>query len=127
MREKYINIKYPFQDSPKGFFLDMNKVDAGAIKSDLMHLILTQRGQRLYNPNFGTNLMKYIFEPNDEITWSDVRGEINDVIKIYIPELSIFSIELLPVDEGGHITKLKISYTITDGVFKSDDLVEMLI
>jgi hypothetical protein len=29
---KYININYPFKDSPKGFFLDLNSDDASAIK-----------------------------------------------------------------------------------------------
>jgi hypothetical protein len=29
---KYININYPFKDSPKGFLLDLNSDDASAIK-----------------------------------------------------------------------------------------------
>jgi len=43
---KYINIAYPFMDSPKGFFLDLTSTDSKAIKSDLMHLILTRKGER---------------------------------------------------------------------------------
>ena len=59
---KYININYPFKDSGQGFFIDLNADDNAAIKADLMHLILTIKGQRLYNPDFGTNLMRFIFE-----------------------------------------------------------------
>ena len=47
---KYININYPFKNSDSGFFLDLTSTDKSAIKSDLMHLILTRKGQRLYNP-----------------------------------------------------------------------------
>jgi hypothetical protein len=32
--------------------LDLNSDNASAIKADLMHLILTRKGQRLYNPDF---------------------------------------------------------------------------
>ena len=69
MAEKFINIRFPFFDSAKGFFLDLNKTDENAIKSDLMHLILTNKGERLYNPEFGTNLRRFIFEPNDGFTF----------------------------------------------------------
>jgi hypothetical protein len=54
----YININYPFKDSPKGFFLDLTETDNKAIKADLLHLLLTRKGQRLYNPEFGTRLLE---------------------------------------------------------------------
>lgn len=62
MATRYINIDFPFKNSPKGFFLNLNDNDQRAIKADLMHLLLTRKGQRLYNPNFGTDLLRYIFE-----------------------------------------------------------------
>ncbi|MEG7772316.1 hypothetical protein U2088_15380, partial [Listeria monocytogenes] len=73
---KYININYPFKDSKKGFFLDLNDEDNQAIKADLLHLILTRKGQRLYNPDFGTDLIKFIFEPEDGMTLNDIKSEI---------------------------------------------------
>jgi len=42
---KYINIDYPFKNSPQGFFLNLNSTDQKAIKADLMHLLLTTKGQ----------------------------------------------------------------------------------
>jgi hypothetical protein len=58
--KKYINIDYPFKNSPQGFFLNLNSDEQRAIKADLMHLLLTRKGQRLYNPDFGTDLLKII-------------------------------------------------------------------
>ena len=86
---KYINIRYPFKDNSQGFYLDMSSTDAGAIRSDLMHLILTQKGQRLYMPDFGTDLLKYIFDPNDTKMLSDIKFDINETVKKYIPNLKI--------------------------------------
>ena len=66
--KRYINIDFPFSDSPKGYYFKLNDNDRDAIKSDLLHLLLTNKGERLYMPDFGSDLRKYIFEPNDSIT-----------------------------------------------------------
>ena len=86
---KYINIDYPFKNSPKGFFLNLNSDDRAAIKADLMHLILTRRGQRLYNPDFGTDLLRFIFEPDDSLTLGQIKEEITNSVKKYLPNLQI--------------------------------------
>lgn len=127
MAEKFINIKYPFKNSDKGYFIEMNKTDNEAIKSDLMHLILTQKGQRFYNPEFGTNLMKYIFEPNDSLTFGDIKEEITDTVKRYIPELNLNNVKLKQLEENEHVVLLTIDYTISDGVFESKDIIEIKI
>jgi len=120
---KYINIAYPFKESSKGFYIELNDDENQAIKSDLMHLILTQRGQRLYNPSFGTNLLKFIFEPNDSITLSSVKEEITTVVKKYLPKLQINEISVEESIESEYAAVVRIDYTITDGVFESSDFV----
>jgi phage baseplate assembly protein W len=77
---KFINIDFPFQESKEGFFLNLNNVDAKAIRADLMHLLLTRKGERFYNPEFGTDLMRFIFEPNDSLTYSDIKLDIQMLI-----------------------------------------------
>ena len=52
---------------------DLNTIKA--IKADLMHLLLTRKGQRLYNPDFGTDLLKFIFEPEDGMTLDGIKQE----------------------------------------------------
>ena len=79
---RFININYPFKNSTKGFFLDLNSDSSSAIKADLMHLILTIKGQRLYNPDFGTNLMRFIFEPEDGFTLGMIKEDIERVAKL---------------------------------------------
>tara|TARA_R110000782_G_scaffold215659_1_gene303318 strand:- start:1269 stop:1649 length:381 start_codon:yes stop_codon:yes gene_type:complete len=120
---KYININYPFRDSPKGFFVDLTSDDASAIKADLMHLILTRKGQRLYNPEFGTDLLKFIFEPNDSLTLVGLKTEITTTVKKYLPKLQIDEISVVQSDEVEYAAVVTIKYTITDDVFSTSDLV----
>ena len=120
---KYININYPFKDSPKGFFLDLNADDASAIKADLMHLVLTRKGQRLYNPDFGTDLLKFIFEPNDSLTLAGIKTEITTVVQKYLPKLHIDGISVVQSEESEYAAVVTINYTITDDVFSQQDIV----
>ncbi len=120
---RFININYPFKDSKKGYFLDMNEDDSQAIKADLLHLILTRKGQRLYNPNFGTDLVKFIFEPEDGMTLNGIKEEITSVIKIYLPKLQLNEILVEPSTESEYAAVVTIQYTITDDVFSTKDIV----
>jgi len=80
MAEKFINIAFPFKDDNlKNYYLKMNKTGDDAIKSDLIHLLLTTPGGRLYLPEFGTNLRKFVFEPNDTTLREDIKAEIDQI------------------------------------------------
>ena len=81
-QKNYINIQFPFQDDPDGKFLKLNTGAKQAIKSDLVHLLLTNKGERLYLPNFGANLRQYLFEPNDDTVANSIKNEINQGVAI---------------------------------------------
>jgi phage baseplate assembly protein W len=127
MAEKHININFPFKDSVKGFFLDLNKTDEKAIKADLMHLILTNKGERFYNPEFGTNLKRYIFEPNDGFTFSQIKEEIIEAVKKYLPNLTVNEVLVDPVEESDYAARIRIDYTINQDVFEKKDYLEVQI
>ena len=120
---KYINIDFPFKDSPQGFFLNINSSDQRAIKADLMHLLLTRKGQRLYNPNFGTDLLKFIFEPNDTLTLDAVKEEVTASVKKYLPKLTIKNISVTQSNESEYAAVIRVDYIITDDVFDMNDFV----
>lgn len=120
---RYINIRYPFQNSDTGFFLALNSTDALAIKSDLMHLLLTRKGQRLYNPDFGTDLLTFIFEPNDTKNLSDIKDSVSVSVKKYLPNLTITSLTVTPSEDSDYAAVIRLDYTISDNVFDIVDFV----
>ena len=121
---RYINIDFPFRDSDKGFYFELNKTDKEAIKADLLHLLLTNKGERLYMPDFGSDLKKFIFQPNDNITHNEIKDNLNETIKKYLPNLLIDSIDFKKNDiEELIIVELK--YTVIDGTFASSDILQI--
>lgn len=123
MAGKYINIDFPFKNSPKGFFLNLNDNNQRAIKADLMHLLLTRKGQRLYNPNFGTDLLRFIFEPNDDLTLEGIKEEVAASVNKYIPNLIIKDLKVTPSEDSEYAATIRMDYAITDDVFEINDFV----
>ena len=122
--KKYINIDFPFRDSENGFYFKLNSTDKDAIRSDLLHLLLTNKGERLYLPDFGSDLRKFIFEPNDAITHDHIRDNLNETIKRYIPNLVVNDITFRN-DDIQELIIVELKYTVTEGTFSTADTIEI--
>lgn len=122
-QKNYINIQFPFQDDPEGKFLKMTTDAKQAIKSDLVHLLLTNKGERLYLPSFGANLRQYLFEPNDEISANAIKTEINNAIKSFIPNLVVTELTVTSSEDNIHATVVRIDYLVTVSALQSSDFV----
>jgi phage baseplate assembly protein W len=125
MAGEYINVKFPFTESKNGSFVELTKTNFDAIKSDLMLLLLTNKGERIYYPDYGTYLLKYIFEPNDNITFNLMKEDIQNTINKYIPNLKIKDIKVNIGEFDIYKANVKIEYVITDSVFEKTDFVEI--
>jgi hypothetical protein len=66
------------------------------IKSNLINLLLTYKGERIENPEFGADLPRLLFEPISNDTFSKIQNQILTNVSIYIPEITILNIEINP-------------------------------
>jgi phage baseplate assembly protein W len=102
----------------------MNKTDKDAIRADLLHLLLTNKGERLYLPEFGSDLKKFIFEPNDEITQEEIKDNLNQTITRFIPNLLINDISFRN-DTIEELIIVELTYTVIEGTFTSTDTITL--
>lgn len=117
MAVTHYGIKFPFNvKSIEKTFLDLDITAPDAIKSAIMHLIFTPKGQRIRNPEFGTNLIQFIFNPNDSQTWGEVKSEIKDTVSKFIPNANIDDIEIYEVNDGRGLVA-DIKYSVKDDSF----------
>jgi phage baseplate assembly protein W len=107
-----IGVSLPF-NGPAGPF---NKTysTADQIKSNLVNLLLTNKGERVFNPEFGTDLRKALFEASVEDTYSYIQELIITNVNFFIPEVQIVEIQLTPDEDNNSVSvtvryKLKIS------------------
>ena len=113
---KHFGIRYPFtSQDDDGYFLDVNHDFKEKAKSTLMHVIFTPKGQKLRDPEFGTDLIKYIFEPSDGETWSSVKNEIADAVKTYVKGVTLNDISVLQSEDEMREIYVRIDYSISNG------------
>ena len=121
---KSYNIRFPLKDdNDKKTYFQLNQITKDAFSSDLLLLLLTEKGERYYEPKYGTNLLKYIFEPNDNLTAQDIEQEIKRTVSLYIPNLTITSVTFkrLTDDEGKPLAEnrlnVHIEFTYSEDAF----------
>ena len=83
------------------------KKDEADIKQSITNLLLTIKGERLFNSQIGSNLQKILFEPLDYATVGTVQREITSVIGTYEPRVVIAEITTtIDFDNDGYDVEL---------------------
>jgi len=59
------------------------------IKANLVNYLLTNRGERVFNPNFGADLRNLLFENILDTTTEDLRERIQNDINSFFPEVQV--------------------------------------
>ena len=62
------------------------------IKSNLINYVLTNKGERLYDPNFGGDVRRAIFEANNDLTFDAIASRLETEILQYVPNIILQSI-----------------------------------
>ena len=76
--------------------------DASAIKQAIVNLLMTNKGERLMNPDYGSDIRRYLFEPLDYGTANQIKGNIRDTIERFEPRISVVRLKASPnYDDNG--------------------------
>lgn len=81
------------------------------IKSNLVNLLLTDIGERIMNPTFGTLLRRFLFEGITDNNIESLRESISNSIAIYIPEITVLDIIISPNTDYNSV-ELNINYIL---------------
>ena len=125
--QKY-GIKFPFGvTSEDKTLFDLNKSKADMVKSQLMHVLFTQKGQRIRQPEFGTNLIQFIFNPNDSQSWNDIKFELKDIVNRWVPDCNLDDIEIYENENGvGLVADITYSVLENNGTASVYELITKL-
>jgi phage baseplate assembly protein W len=84
---KILGIGINRSSNSNGIFA-VNYTTLSQAKDNLRNLILTKKGERLMQPEFGCDIWKILFEPMDNIETS-IENSILSAVSIWLPYLSI--------------------------------------
>jgi len=81
---------YPIEKHPLGLLHSQKNLDQ--IRSDLLVLLMTNPGERVMLPDFGTPLRSLVFEPNDSVIETQAREMIINSISTWEKRITVKNI-----------------------------------
>ena len=103
-----IGVSLPF-NGPVAFNSTYSTYDQ--IKSNLVNLLLTNKGERVMNPEFGADLKTVIFEGITDGIIDDINDLIVTNVNIFVPEVTITDINLVKYEDNNTIN-ITVQYRI---------------
>ena len=88
----FLGVPYPTVKNPLGYWYSQSGIDQ--IKSDMLCLLLTNPGERVMLPEFGTPLRRLLFEPNDAALVEEARNMIINSLRRWEPRIAVQNIEV---------------------------------
>ena len=67
-----------------------------AIARSVKNLVFMQKGEKFFDPEFGSELSASLFENIDDVTALTMRDDIDYMIKTYEPRVDLINVEIIP-------------------------------
>jgi phage baseplate assembly protein W len=109
MAQKYIGITLPITNGNTGMFAQSTSVFQ-QIKSNYKNLILTRKGERLMQPEFGCDLHSILFENITDDLIEDTRLAVIDATERWMPFLEVIDLKIINLSTNPHQIDINVSY-----------------
>lgn len=110
MAQQYIGITLPITNSNTGMFAQSTST-IQQVRSNFKNLILTKRGERLMQPEFGTDLHRILFENITENTLENARLTVTAAVERWMPFLQVVDFEVTnTVETSPYKIDIKVTY-----------------
>lgn len=94
-----VGLSLPLKNGDGGFF-EQNLTTFDQARSNLKNLLLTKKGERVLQPNFGSGLQDLLFEPIDEEFENKLVDTITESVSTWLPYINIEDIDVNMNDEN---------------------------
>ena len=98
----YKGMAFPFQKGQTSF--PKQVTDNDLIRQSLIQIILTPTGSRIMRPDFGTNVLTYVFENNTTLLGMKIRQDVGAAISRFEPRVILRGIGVARQDNAVIVT-----------------------
>ena len=90
----YIGLKLPFTRGRSGLF-PQSETTLEQVGSNIKNLLLTAKGERVMQPDFGSRLRELLFEQYTEDLTERIREEIGEAMSTWLPYINIAKVDII--------------------------------
>lgn len=99
LQKIYSDLDLTFARNPVTGDVSFSYDDQAVIRS-IRNLLLTNFYERPMQPNLGSNMSAYLFEPITAITAASLETEIRDVVNNYEPRAKVKDIKVIALEDN---------------------------
>jgi len=103
-----VGVSIPFS-SPSVFTQTFTTADQ--TKSNLVNYLLTNKGERVLNPNYGGNLRALLFEQISDVTLEGIQIRLSNDLQSKFPYVNVKQLIITP-SENTNIITIFIQYSV---------------
>lgn len=113
-----IGVKFPFTSDGTSFVAsEYNSFNQ--IKSNLLNLLSTEKGERIMNVEYGVELRKHLFQQNDNIISSKIMDSIEEAVQRWMPYVNI---ETTDIVQDNNIIYINIKFSTQYNPIQTDNI-----
>jgi hypothetical protein len=102
--------------TPHPISKDLGRVkNEQSIKQALKNIILTNLGERPFQPNIGSDVYASLFEPNDVIMEENLRFAIGNAIRFHEPRVNLIEVRVTSFAEEDRVA-INIIFSIINSI-----------
>jgi len=109
-----IGLSVPFQStatSGSDSIFNINYTTAEQVKYNLINYFLTSKGERVFNPSFGSNVQAFLFEQNDPSSLEILKKSIEEDINLVFSVIELKEVKII-ADEDYYSVTIQIFYSV---------------
>jgi len=111
--DAFFGLKFPleYKSDDGGFFPRARTLREQAF-SNLKNLILTNKGERVGQPDFGCDISSLLFEQITEETGQQIKSSIQDAVENWLPYITIADVFVTFQDSQPNAIYIAVEFTV---------------
>jgi phage baseplate assembly protein W len=102
---------FPFQIEPNTGGVKKTESDEEKLRANIVHILLTNVGERVMRRGYGAGLRKLVQDPNDNALWAVVQHQIGKTVGLLEPRVLLQQLTLSQSDDGATLV-IVVKYVI---------------
>ena len=108
----FVGVEFPLDHNLTGFFRQ-SKTIPQQVKSNIKNLLLTSKGERVFQPNFGCDLKNLLFEQINSETLDGVDNSIRVALDTWLPYVIINDLIIVQDESNPNEITISLEYSTT--------------
>ena len=106
-----IGLKLPFTRGRSGLF-PQSETTLEQAGSNIKNLLLTSKGERVMQPDFGSRLRDLLFEQYTEDLSEKIKEEIQEAMSTWLPYIDIAKVDIIQDETNPNQTKVDLDFSL---------------